>query len=250
MFRKNWLNWAAYAVLILGALCLILTIIGAIGNRTELLYYRTALGLFLSAGNFSLPIAGIALLVLILTVFKKAPRVAKTSAMMGLIFAITIYLPYHVFMNRVQSVPRIHDISTDTENPPAFVRIASLRMAGLNSLDYGGSIIAKQQKAAYPEVQPAYLNFDKTAVFAKALAVAKEMDWEVIDSNQREGRIEATDTTFAFGFKDDVVIRITEAGPQKTRVDIRSVSRVGVSDVGVNAARVLKFLHKLSQLSV
>ena len=53
------------------------------------------------------------------------------------------------------------------------------------------------------------------------------------------------DTTFAFGFKDDVVIRITDEGPQKARIDIRSISRVSGSDVGVNAGRIIKFLGKL-----
>jgi len=112
-------------------------------------------------------------------------------------------------------------------------------------LEYGGPKIAQQQVAAYPEVQPAHLNVDKTAAFSRVLAVVKDLGWEVVDANQPEGRIEATDTTFLFGFKDDIVIRLTEEGPAKTRVDIRSVSRVGGSDVGVNAGRIMKFLQKL-----
>jgi len=245
MFTKNWLNWAAYGALVLGVLCLLLTMIGAVGNRTGLLYFRTALGLFLWAGKVALPIAGAALLVLIATVLKKAPRAARISAVVGLLLAISIYIPYYVFEARVQAVPRIHDITTDTEHPPVFVQVAAHRATGLNSLEYGGPKIAQQQVAAYPEVQPAHLNVDKTAAFSRVLAVVKDLGWEVVDANQPEGRIEATDTTFLFGFKDDIVIRLTEEGPAKTRVDIRSVSRVGGSDVGVNAGRIMKFLQKL-----
>ena len=72
------------------------------------------------------------------------------------------------------------------------------------------------------------------------------MGWQIVDANAREGRIEATATTFWFGFKDDVVVRIVPA-PGGSRVDVRSVSRVGVSDVGANAKRVRDFLQKLAR---
>jgi uncharacterized protein (DUF1499 family) len=245
MVKKNWLNWAAYGVLLLGALCLLLTTIGAMGNRTGLLHFRTALNLFLSAGKIALPVTGIALLILILTILKKASRIVTASAAIGLILAVGIYIPYYIFTDRAQTLPRIHDITTDTEQPPVFVKVASNRAAGLNSLEYGGPKIAQQQMAAYPQVKAAHLSIDKSAAFRKTLEVVKELDWEVVDANQAEGRIEATDTTFFYGFKDDVVIRITKEGPQKSRIDIRSVSRVGVSDVGVNAERIMKFLNKL-----
>ena len=245
MFKRNWLSWAAFGVLVLGALCLLTTIVGAVGNRTGLLHFRTALGLFLSAGKVALPIAVVALLIFIGAVLKKTSRGVMISAAMGVLLAMSIYIPYHVFMDRVQTVPRIHDITTDTEQPPVFVRVASIRPAGSNSLEYGGPKIAQQQTAAYPEVKPAHRDVDKTTAFNRALEIVKELGWEVVDANPAEGRIEATDTTFGFGFKDDVVIRITEEGPQKSRIDIRSVSRVGVSDVGVNAARILTFLKKL-----
>jgi uncharacterized protein (DUF1499 family) len=64
--------------------------------------------------------------------------------------------------------------------------------------------------------------------------------------NAGEGRIEATDTTFWFGFKDDIVVRIAATG-HGSRLDVRSVSRVGVSDIGTNARRIRKFLKELTQ---
>ena len=177
MYLRKLIIWAAYLVLVLGILCPLLTIVGAIGNRTGLLYFRPALGLFLLAGKAALPVAGAALAVFLATLIKKAPRSAKISAIVGVLLAISIYVPYHVFMARAQTVPRIHDITTDTENPPVFVRVPSLRGPGLNSLDYGGPKIAEQQQKAYPEVKPAYLNVDKAAAFSRTLAAAKEMGW-------------------------------------------------------------------------
>ena len=73
--------------------------------------------------------------------------------------------------------------------------------------------------------------------FEPALSAAREMGWEIVDAASKDGRIEATDTTFWFGFKDDVVIRITPT-PEGSRIDVRSLSRVGRSDVGTNAKRI------------
>jgi uncharacterized protein (DUF1499 family) len=70
------------------------------------------------------------------------------------------------------------------------------------------------------------------------------MGLEITDANPADGRLEGVDTTLLYGFKDDMVVRIQES-PQGTRVDVRSKSRVGRSDLGVNAKRIRTFLTKL-----
>ena len=74
------------------------------------------------------------------------------------------------------------------------------------------------------------------------------MGWEIVAANAEEGRIEATDTTLWFGFKDDVVVRI-QARDDESLLDVRSVSRVGKSDVGTNAQRIRAYLRKFKQLT-
>ena len=73
---------------------------------------------------------------------------------------------------------------------------------------------------------------------------ARELGWEIAAAVSGEGRIEATDQTFWFGFKDDVVVRV-RAADGGSRVDVRSVSRVGRSDVGTNARRIRRFLQRV-----
>jgi uncharacterized protein (DUF1499 family) len=143
-------------------------------------------------------------------------------------------------------VPRIHDITTDTERPPQFVAVAPLRAGAANPIAYGGAEIAAQQRRAYPRVQPLTLPLPPNQAFDRALAAARAMGWEIIASDPPAGRIEATDTTFWFGFKDDVVVRV-EAAPGGSRVDVRSLSRVGLSDVGTNAARIEKYVAALKE---
>jgi uncharacterized protein (DUF1499 family) len=141
------------------------------------------------------------------------------------------------------SVPAIHDITTDTADPPTFERVVALRAGAPNTLDYDARV-GEQQRAAYPDVTPLTLALAPDTAFERALAAARDAGWEIVDADREARRIEATDTTFWFGFKDDVVIRLTPAG-DGTRVDVRSVSRVGRSDVGTNAKRVREYLASL-----
>jgi len=159
----------------------------------------------------------------------------------GLVIGLIITAVPASWMYTAMRVPRIHDITTDTQDPPHFVAILPLRRNAPNSAQYGGSIIAEQQHKAYPDIKPLVVRKPPGEVFKHALDVARGLGWEVVSADSGQGRIEATDTTFWFGFTDDVVVRVKSV-QQGTRVDVRSVSRVGLSDVGTNAARIRRFL--------
>jgi uncharacterized protein (DUF1499 family) len=142
-------------------------------------------------------------------------------------------------------LPMIHDITTDMANPPQFKAIMPLRAGAENPAAYGGPETAFQQSTAYPDIRPLMLPVPQHTAFDKALFTATNSGWQIVDSNEREGRIEAVATTFWFGFKDDIVIRVTPVAGG-SRVDVRSTSRVGLSDVGTNAERVRTFLKKMN----
>ena len=144
-----------------------------------------------------------------------------------------------------RNVPPINDITTDTENPPAFVALVAAR-AGLSvPTTYAGAATAEQQKRGYPDLKPLELREPPTAAFARALDAAKAMGWEIAAADATAGRIEATAKTPWFGFRDDVVVRIV-AAPNGSRVDVRSVSRIGRGDLGTNAKRIRTYLEKLA----
>lgn len=146
---------------------------------------------------------------------------------------------------RASVTPMIHDISTDLEDPPTFVAVAPLRTTGQNPIEHGGAEVAAAQRTAYPDIQPLFVDLAPPEAFERALAQARAMGWEIVATDAEEGRIEATDTTFWFRFKDDIVIRITPDGP-RTRIDARSISRVGKGDVGTNAKRIRAYLNGLA----
>jgi uncharacterized protein (DUF1499 family) len=175
-------------------------------------------------------------------------RLGHLLACVGLVLGLgVVAVPWH-FKQTAHRVPPIHDITTDTGNPPAFVAILALRRDAPNPADYGGPEVAAQQQAAYPDLKPFVLSIPPDVAFDKALAAAREMGWDIVDAKPAEGHIEATDTTLWFGFKDDVVVRISPTSGG-SRIDLRSVSRVGRSDVGTNAKRIRAFLEKLKTWS-
>jgi uncharacterized protein (DUF1499 family) len=141
-------------------------------------------------------------------------------------------------------LPRIHDITTDPVDPPNFVDIAPLRQDAPNGEVYGGEKVAQLQATAYPDIAPIILPLAPEAAFEKARAAVAKLGWHIVAAVPDAGRLEATDTTIWFRFPLDIVIRIRPDG-EGSRVDVRSVSRIGDADRGANAARIRAFRAKL-----
>jgi hypothetical protein len=139
---------------------------------------------------------------------------------------------------------RIHDITTDTEDPPQFVALLAKRRTTFNGPEYGGEAVARVQKAAYPDIQPRDLADLPARAFERALGAARSMGWLIAAAVPEEGRIEATATTPLLRFKDDVVIRVRPHGAG-SRIDVRSKSRLGRSDLGANAKRIRRYFGEL-----
>ncbi|RUO79288.1 DUF1499 domain-containing protein [Pseudidiomarina taiwanensis] len=219
------------------------------------LYQAQTLGLreaftvlrYAAIGGGIIAIIGLLILLYSVTLGRQA-NLGKGAPVLAIVLgAITFILPYQQYATATSpNIPRIHDISTDTENPPEFVAVAPLRADAPNPVEYAGAETAALQLQHYPDITTYETSASVTEIVAAAEQVATAMGWEIVASVPAAGRFEATDTTFWFGFKDDVVLRaITEDG--MTRVDVRSKSRVGMSDVGVNAQRIRAFIVSLDE---
>lgn len=142
--------------------------------------------------------------------------------------------------------PPIHDITTDVDDPPSFVALLPYRPASVSPPEYDGAAAAAQQQKSYPDVRPLIVRASPSAVFDAAESLARDRGWQVVAADRAAGRIEAIATTRMMRFKDDVVIRLRVEG-DRTRVDMRSKSRVGVGDLGTNARRIRAFLTALRE---
>lgn len=170
-------------------------------------------------------------------------RPGLLSALLGVGMGIAAaYVPLS-WRVAADTLPRLNDITTDTVRPPPF--LAPRRDAGSDA-DYPGEWAAAVQRAGYPDIRPLILKEPLPPAFVRVERMAKAMDWEIVAGDAGQGRLEAVATTAWFGFKDDIVVRLT-AVTGGTRIDIRSRSRVGVSDLGANAARIRRFMAGLQQ---
>ncbi|MCB1986103.1 MAG: DUF1499 domain-containing protein [Burkholderiales bacterium] len=231
--------------------CIAVTLaaLAVLGFRFGILNHQVAVVILLGGaalGMMAVLSAIVSLLAIISAVETKVT--GALLAITGLILGLAVVWPVFQTIQAGYDVPRIHDITTDLQNPPAFVAIAAIRTADHNPLDRKTPAqLAELQQAGYPDLGPLLIDKDPARVFENAVSLVKERGWEIVAATAENGMIEATDTTRIMGFKDDVVIRIS-AKDGKSVVDMRSVSRIGISDMGTNAARIKLFLNDLSRV--
>ena len=248
-------DWQGIIVLVAGGGALLWGLISAVGVGWGLWSWSS--GLTGVIWSFILAIGAILFGILFAWRAKKSGiSRPKLLRWIGMLSAIVYAGWIGTFVMAGISVPAIHDISTDLADPPAFVTLA-LRADNLDAIPGEGDDEMKgmnpQQRwvivhqKAYGDIRSVRIDEPVPTVIAKAERLAKARGWDVAVSLPEEGRFEATETSAFFRFKDDIVLRVkpTETGDGSI-VDMRSVSRVGSSDLGVNAKRVRSFLADLS----
>ena len=215
---------------------LVLIPLSALGTRFQLWPYTT--GLLLLA----LAVLGSLIIELIIAVcLLRKPTAANKKALRwaGLFALPPILLIAAIMGGNDSSRAPIHNISTDTNTPPEFVNAIKLRGEASNLVAMTAEV-AKIQREVYPDIAPIESPLSPSQAFAQALATAEAMGWEIHHQNPESGQIEALTTSFWFGFKDDIAIRVRPS-VNGSRIDLHSVSRVGRGDLGANAKRIRQF---------
>lgn len=217
-------------------------LLGGIGYRMQWWHFRTGITLLRWAFWFAAAGGMVSMIGLVLG-WRQSRKLSAIALVGILVGGAGAYIPWS-YKRLVDSLPYIHDISTDTANPPVFVAAAKLRKESDHSVDYDGPEVAAQQRAAYPDLVSMVTLVPNEQVFELAKKVVADMGMKLVEANAGEGRIEANSTSLLFGFTDDMVVRIVPNAGGAT-VDVRSKSRVGRSDVGQNAKRIRIFMSKL-----
>jgi len=230
--------------LLLGAAAVLLLAAGPFGWRFGWWSFRLA---FTTLMPYAFYCGCAAVVVSVIAVAGSLGRRARgfiAEAVLGLVLgAIAAYFPWHV--SEMRGVyPPMHDITTNAADPPSFEFAAGMRVAEHGAgVTYPSDAAGLQQKY-YPGIEPALLDVPPAQAFDRALAVVKAKGWTIVKTEPEAGIIDAYDRSFWFGFADDVAIRVSASG-NGSRVDIRSGSRQGRGDFGLNAARVGGFLAAL-----
>lgn len=243
--RKDRISrWALFSMTvgIAAALVLILSGYGYQWNWWELGVAFT----WLLPASAVLALIGLALaLVYAFARWKGATSPSVKTEAAGVVLGLAVIGTVGYWFYQAQQYPPIHDISTDIDNPPRFQAIVPLRADASNDTTYGGREKADTQRKHYPDIQTLYLEEEYPQAFDRALEAARQMPWEqILTANKEQGLIEAFDKLPWFGFIDDVVIRVDTAEARGTsKIDVRSVSRLGRGDIGVNAHRIREYLE-------
>ena len=248
-------KWLIKLAVVLAVFTPVFFAVSALGARFGMWDWRFAFGTLVRGYGTkllfaTLIVAGIALLLSVLL----KPRKGWLVSVLALAVPLAGMGYGKSVSKKAGSLPFIHDITTDTQDVPTFTQvIIGQRGDKSNTLDYAGKkerstgkLVSELQTGAYPDIQTLVLSDAPAAAFNRALATAKSMRWTIASQSPQTGIIEATAVTMWFGFKDDVVIRVRSAG-NGSKVDVRSISRVGGSDIGANADRIRKFSKKLGK---
>lgn len=234
--------WWAKFILIGGLLAALLLVLAPLGYRSGILGVSAAVLMMPGMGAvLAVLTLGFTIVGLILTL-KRGLIAERLPVAIGGVLALAVLFNMGSWFMRANAVPPIHDISTDTADPPEFVAVLDARGADSNPLDYDAEALAAPTREAYPFVRPIQTDLAPSEAFARSQRLAEDLGWEVVAAEPAAGRLEATATTALYGFKDDVVVRIRPDGAG-SRIDLRSVSRVGQSDLGANAARIAAFIE-------
>ena len=228
------------------ALCLLA--LGPLGWRLGWWHYGVGLYQMLPASGWAAGGAvALSLATLVLGRSKLRPAVLSVLALNFAVGASLVYVPLQYAYTR-RTLPSINDISTDTADRPAFHALLVARKAELmDRIDVPEPQLSQLQRAGYPDIAPVRTVLPARQAFGEALAVAQSMSgWTIAAADADTGRIEASQRSRWFGFTDDIVIRVI-GDVDGSCIDIRSASRKGRHDYGVNAARISAYIGVLKK---
>lgn len=238
-------RWWSRSILIGAVIAVVLLPLGALGTKFGI--WPFGIGLLFVFGATILAAIGFGGgLFAWLVARKNDLLVDKKLAGMGALVSGLILAFMGVQANGAFAVPPIHNISTDVNDPPAFQAILAQRSDSDNPVAFEASALAEVQAQAYPWVKPLITPLDQVAATNRAAVVLESMGLEIVAKDATNHLIEATYTSFWFGFKDDLVVRVRPAGDGSV-IDVHSVSRVGQSDLGQNARRIGEFFDTFSR---
>jgi uncharacterized protein (DUF1499 family)/drug/metabolite transporter superfamily protein YnfA len=232
------LSIPAMSGLILGLAAIATIVASGIGYRLGWWHFTRGL----QVAEWATYGAAVALVLAVLGLVQTRPDAARSGRVMaalGLLVALVLVSTALQWEYASRTTPPINDISTDTADAPVFWDMP-------NPTDYPGAKVAVLQRAAYPDLAPLKLAMPPDHVFAKALAVANDNGWTIVASVPTEGRLEATTSSLLYGFTDEVIVRV-QAADGGALIDVRSRSRLGRIDRGVNANRIRGYLAALQE---
>ncbi|MEY4270447.1 MAG: hypothetical protein RLZZ58_1663, partial [Pseudomonadota bacterium] len=232
-----WLSLAGLVIALGGAFAAGADIIGKLAGLSSL-----------GAGAMAALLGGVLALVAVIIHMRRGSGSTR-HIMLALLLAAPLLGYVGYFFKTASGLPPIHDVTTNLDNPPTFAKLA-LRADNLDMVPDRGRADLQSlapvdrwktlHREAYADIKPLSVQSDVAATVDKIAAQAKARGWDVALVDKAAGRVEATERVSLYKFADDIVFIVTPdpANPAQSVVNARSVSRIGIGDVGVNARRI------------
>src|ERR1700675_3055310 len=219
---------------------------GIVGAHFQLI--APFMGFQFFALGFLLSILGllVGLLAIFLTRTPQA-RAGRNCAVLATVVCAVIALPLIVTVLRSSKYPPINDITTDFDNPPEFVNAQKLQHVPNRDMKYDKTKYADRQLKGYGPIGPIKEHLSPADAFARVTEVAKASpNWTITYSDPATNTIEVVATSKLWHFNDDVVIQVRPAPAGTSLIEMRSKSRDGIGDFGVNAKRIKRFFDRIA----
>jgi hypothetical protein len=251
--KRDWARLVTWAALLLGVGAVVAALVAAIGSATEIWGFRA--GLTSLRYLFWAAVAGAVIGLIGLILARRRPKLLLAN-LVALVVALGFVLYLGNLVRTAKSVPAIHDVATNLDDLPQFTRLA-VRADNLEKIPDEGRPELKAlppetrwkalHRAHYGDLRTVRMATPPAETVRRVAALARERGWDMAVVDEAGGTVEATETSRFFRFKDDVVVRVRPAPGGGSLVDMRSISRVGGSDVGMNAKRVRAFMADLQK---
>ena len=249
-------RWAGRLTLVAAILCfgsVAAALIAALGAGRGVWHF--SIGFTVLQYAFFAAIAGVVIAIVAAFIARRAARRLALVNLLAIVVAGAFVAFLGMQVRAARSVPPIHDISTNLEDWPRFYRL-TVRDDNLAVVpDMGRADLAAMEprdrwkaihREHYGDIATIRVPWSVEETVARARALAESSGWEIVTTDPGSGIVEAVATSRFFRFKDNVVVRVRPASDGTgSLVDMRSISQVGVSDIGVNARRVREFLADL-----
>lgn len=238
----KWTRGLSWLALLLALGATIVAFTGMTLARVDRIGKLEGFGYLVQAAPFAAAALAIGLIALILNWRKGWP--ARRAALLGFLIALGFVGSLAIRVAMAGGAPMLHDATTDLADVPQFEAI-TLPEDNLRGFDSEAEWIAAHEEG-YPELRSVVLDRPVAQTIEDAEALARERGWTIREVSPEEGRLEATAYASYIRFEDEVVIRVRPDGADRSLVDMRSTSRVGIGDLGVNAERIRDFLEDLA----
>ena len=251
--KRIWAERLTWIALLLSLGAVVLALFGALGSGWGLWPFQT--GFMMLEWAFYAAVAAAVLAVAAWALGRRGEGSLTVVNLIALVVAV-LFIGYMLNLVRIsRAMPPIHDVTTNLDSVPRFFRLSlrednfahvpaqdDPRLMRMAPVDRWRALHAQ----SYGDLRTVRVPWTVPETIEKAEALARDRGWEVASADPR-GVLEATATSTFFSFKDDIVLRALPNPAGGTSVDMRSVSRVGVSDLGVNARRIREFLADLQE---